>query len=85
MHFVSAQTHTHLLNTTDDDIWIRLDIDEPIYTLTALWIAGAIDGCHIKIQRPHVRGGDYLNRKGYYSVVLQAVVDDIFVGAPGNS
>ncbi|KAJ8390785.1 hypothetical protein AAFF_G00099170 [Aldrovandia affinis] len=50
---------------------------------------GAIDGCHIKLQRPPVRGGDYLNRKGYYSVVLQGIVDergrfrDIYVGAPG--
>ena len=53
-------------------------------------ITGAIDGCHIKIQRPHTRGGDYLNRKQYYSVVLQGIVDetgrfrDIFVGAPGK-
>ncbi|KAJ8371752.1 hypothetical protein AAFF_G00302590 [Aldrovandia affinis] len=51
---------------------------------------GAIDGCHIKLQRPPVRGGDYLNRKGYYSVVLQGIVDergrfrDIYVGAPGR-
>ncbi|KAK0135645.1 putative nuclease HARBI1 [Merluccius polli] len=51
-------------------------------------IIGAIDGCHIKLQRPPVRGGDYLNRKGYYSIVLQGIVDsrgkfrDIFVGAP---
>lgn len=29
-------------------------------------IIGAIDGCHIKIQRPHTRGGDCLNRKNYY-------------------
>ncbi|KAM3876295.1 putative nuclease HARBI1 [Diretmus argenteus] len=53
-------------------------------------VIGAIDGCHIKIQRPHVRGGDYLNRKNYYSVVLLGIVDergrfrDIFVGAPGK-
>ncbi|KAJ8384500.1 hypothetical protein AAFF_G00204150 [Aldrovandia affinis] len=53
-------------------------------------IIGAIDGCHIKLQRPPVRGGDYLNRKGYYSVVLQGIVDergrfrDIYVGAPGR-
>lgn len=53
-------------------------------------IIGAIDGCHIKLQRPPVRGGDYLNRKGYYSVVLQGIVDgkgrfrNIFVGAPGR-
>ncbi|KAL2083802.1 hypothetical protein ACEWY4_021575 [Coilia grayii] len=53
-------------------------------------IIGAIDGCHIKIQRPTTRGGDYLNRKNYYSVILQGIVDesgrfmDIFVGTPGK-
>ncbi|KAK0154309.1 putative nuclease HARBI1 [Merluccius polli] len=51
---------------------------------------GAIDGCHIKIQRPTLRGGDYLNRKGFYSVLLQGIVNergrflDIFVGPPGR-
>ncbi|ROI16107.1 hypothetical protein DPX16_7160 [Anabarilius grahami] len=38
-------------------------------------VIGAIDGCHIKLQQPPVRGGDYLNRKCYYSVVLQGIVD----------
>ncbi|KAM3876298.1 uncharacterized protein ACN63O_024338 [Diretmus argenteus] len=53
-------------------------------------IIGAIDGCHIKIQRPIIRGADYLNRKGFYSVLLQGIVDekgrfqDIFVGPPGK-
>ncbi|XP_060758403.1 uncharacterized protein LOC132901096 [Neoarius graeffei] len=53
-------------------------------------IVGAIDGCHIRIQRPPVRGGDYLNRKAYYSVLLQGIVDDqgrfidIFAGPPGR-
>ena len=50
----------------------------------------AIDGCHIKIQRPHSHGIDYLNRKGYYSVLLQGTCDDrgkfnhFFVGLPGR-
>ncbi|KAJ8355235.1 hypothetical protein AAFF_G00083580 [Aldrovandia affinis] len=39
-------------------------------------IVGAIDGCHIRIQRPPVRGGDYLNRKSFYSILLQGIVDD---------
>lgn len=53
-------------------------------------IIGSIDGCHIRIQRPQVRGGDYLNRKSYYSVLLQGIVDDrgrfidIFGGPPGR-
>lgn len=36
-------------------------------------IIGAIDGCLIKIQ---IRGGDYLNRNHFYSVLLQGIVDD---------
>ncbi|KAK7915522.1 hypothetical protein WMY93_011283 [Mugilogobius chulae] len=53
-------------------------------------IIGAIDGCHIRIQRPPVRGGDYMNRKAFYSILLQAIVDergrfiDLFVGPPGR-
>ncbi|KAB5579381.1 hypothetical protein PHYPO_G00194410 [Pangasianodon hypophthalmus] len=53
-------------------------------------IIGAIDGCHIKINRPNIRGGDYMNRQSFYSVLLQGIVDekgrfiDIFVGPPGK-
>ncbi|KAK7910401.1 hypothetical protein WMY93_015085 [Mugilogobius chulae] len=52
-------------------------------------IIGAIDGCHIRIQWPPVRG-DYMNRKAFYSILLQAIVDergrfiDLFVGPPGR-
>lgn len=51
---------------------------------------GAIDGCHIRIQRPHhVSASSYLNRKGYYSILLQGICDsagklmDVFIGIPG--
>lgn len=53
-------------------------------------IIGAIDGCHIRIQRPPIRGGDYINRKSYYSILLQGIVDergrfiDVFAGPPGR-
>lgn len=53
-------------------------------------VIGAIDGCHIRVQRPPIRGGDYINRKGYYSVLLQGIVNDegrfidIFAGPPGR-
>ena len=53
-------------------------------------VIGAIDGCHIRIQRQQRRGLDYLNRKGYYSMLLQGICDDrgrfidIFAGAPGR-
>uniref|UniRef100_A0A3Q3DET4 DDE Tnp4 domain-containing protein n=1 Tax=Hippocampus comes TaxID=109280 RepID=A0A3Q3DET4_HIPCM len=48
-------------------------------------VLGAIDGTHIPIIRPHDCHTDYYNRKGFYSVIMQAVVDssyrfiDIFI------
>lgn len=53
--------------------------------------AGAIDGCHIPILKPHVDQAAYCNRKGWHSIVLQAVVDhnfcftDVYVGWPGRT
>jgi len=51
---------------------------------------GAIDGCHIPISAPAMNHTDYYNRKGFYSVVTQAVVDyqyrflDVYTGWPGS-
>uniref|UniRef100_A0A674I6D5 Putative nuclease HARBI1 n=1 Tax=Terrapene triunguis TaxID=2587831 RepID=A0A674I6D5_9SAUR len=51
---------------------------------------GAIDGTHIPILAPEHQGTQYVNRKGYFSMVLQALVDhkgrftDINVGWPGR-
>ena len=36
---------------------------------------GAIDGTHIPIIAPAQNHSDYINRKGYHSMVMQAVVD----------
>lgn len=53
--------------------------------------AGAIDGTHIPIIAPHDSPADYYNRKGWHSIVLQAVVNhkycftDVFIGWPGRS
>ncbi|XP_030854170.1 protein ALP1-like [Strongylocentrotus purpuratus] len=50
---------------------------------------GAVDGSHIEINAPPENGIDYVNRKGYHSIILQALVDDkclftdILVGWPG--
>jgi hypothetical protein len=51
---------------------------------------GAIDGTHIPIIAPIHSHGDYLNRKGFYSLILQGVCDhnyvftDIDIGWPGR-
>lgn len=64
---------------------------ETFQALTGLCnVIGAVDGCHIRITRPAKHSDDYLNRKGYYSILLQGVCDyegifrDIFVGPPGQ-
>ena len=50
---------------------------------------GAIDGCH-PISSPAVNRTDYYNRNGWYSMILQGVVDhsycfmNINVGWPGS-
>ncbi|XP_062510047.1 putative nuclease HARBI1 [Corticium candelabrum] len=53
-------------------------------------VIGAIDGSHIAIKAPSQHQTDYINRKGFHSIVLQAVCDnrmlftDCFVGWPGS-
>lgn len=52
--------------------------------------AGALDGTHIPILAPAENHTDYFNRKGFHSVVMQALVDyryrfmDIYIGWPGS-
>ena len=48
---------------------------------------GAIDGCHIPIASPAMNRTDYYNRKRWYSMILQRVVDHTYrfnVGWPGS-
>lgn len=52
---------------------------------------GALDGCHIEICPPKEYAADYHNYKGWYSMILLAVVDHNYkflyanVGSPGRN
>ena len=49
-----------------------------------------VDGCHVPITSPAIHRTDYYNRKGFYSIILQGVVDhsycfiDTNFGWPGS-
>ena len=53
-------------------------------------IVGAVDGCHIEINAPPENKEDYFNRKQYYSINVQGIVNPqlhfqhIAVGFPGS-
>lgn len=55
------------------------------------FIVGSIDCCEVPVMPPIEDPASYFNRKHYYSVKLQAIVDhiplfrDVFIGWPGRS
>ena len=70
------------------------EIEETVRDFWDLWgypqCLGAIDGCHIAVSPPKEQATDYYNYKGWYSVVLLAVVDSkyrfryVHIGTPGR-
>ena len=70
------------------------DLENVVDGFSSKWqmikCAGAIDGSHIPVRPPALNHTDYYNRKGWYSIVIQAVVDhkyifrDIMIGWPGS-
>lgn len=73
---------------TEDEVQEAIDGFEKDYDFPQ--IVGAIDGSHIEIKAPSENHEDYYNRKQYYSVVRQGIVNSklmfqhISVGFPGS-
>ncbi len=86
------------INTILKPLYIKTPSDADLRTIVQgfrdKWgfpqVAGAIDDSHIPIKAPPNTPADYFNRKGQYSDILQAVVDnkmkfwDINIGQPGR-
>ena len=53
---------------TDDDLQHVIDDFDNIWGFPTC--AGAVDGTHIPIIAPESAHGDYVNRKGWYSIIL---------------
>lgn len=53
-------------------------------------VIGAIDGSHIPISAPTESPENYINRKGFHSIILQGICDyklrfiDVFTGICGS-
>ena len=74
--------------TTEDEV---IEGRETFDSLTDLPnVVGAIDGTHIRMQKPKDSGPDYFSRYQQYDVVVQAVVNgekrflDVAAGFPGS-
>ncbi|CAH3046151.1 unnamed protein product, partial [Porites lobata] len=69
---------------------IRERIDESRDRAGFPQVVACVDGCHIPIKALQNNPEDYVNRKGFHSIVLQGLVDanylflDICVGWPGK-
>ncbi|XP_060094422.1 uncharacterized protein LOC132571642 [Heteronotia binoei] len=54
------------------------------------WCIAALDGCHVAIRAPAGQADEYINRKHFFSIILQATVDhtgrftDVVIGYSGK-
>ena len=70
------------------------DVDHVVDEFKTKWgvpqCFGAVDGCHIPICAPSEQHTDYYNQKGWYSMIIQGLVDanyrflDVCIGWPGS-
>ncbi|XP_051153696.1 putative nuclease HARBI1 [Leptopilina boulardi] len=69
---------------------IRSNQEEFLLIANFPGVLGCIDGCHIRISAPHDYADIYFNRKGFYSINMQAICDahmlfiDIYAACPGS-
>ena len=63
-----------LINFPTDDKRKEV-VDEFKSTCRMIQCEGSIDSCHIPIIPPASNHTDYYNRKGWYFIILQAVID----------
>ena len=71
------------------DKYVKFPADDDLQHVIDPWgfpnCAGAVDGTHIPIIAPESAHGDYVNREGWYSIMLHAVCDHkMNVGWPGR-
>lgn len=86
---LSKRKHTYIKWYTDEDAAAIADNTRGKYIYPQS--IGAIDGTHIPVTPPLDGKADYLCRKGYPSIVVQAVTDgncifrDVYANTPGSA
>ena len=82
--------HEYLVCPTDPEDWKKIE-ERFRNRWNVPHACGALDGKHIAIKKPKKSGSEYFNYKGYFSLVLLALVDADYkfqwvnAGASGSS